>query len=125
MGIVCYLGKVPLSRGFFVLSFLIGVPLLVLGRLLLRRGLHAARRRGLFLHRVLVAGSAAHIDEIATIMRRESWLGYRVAGPCAPTTRATSKPRPLVCRTSGRRPEPPRRRPGCAPTRSSWPMARS
>ena len=80
VGIVCYLGKVPLSRGFFVLSFLIGVPLLVLGRLLLRRGLHAARRRGLFLHRVLVAGSAAHIDEIATIMRRESWLGYRVVG---------------------------------------------
>ena len=80
VGIACYLGKVPLSRGFFVLSFLIGVPLLVLGRLLLRRGLHAARRRGLFLHRVLVAGDVAHIDEIATIMHRESWLGYRVVG---------------------------------------------
>ena len=80
VGIVCYLGKVPLSRGFFVLSFLIGVPLLVLGRVLLRRGLHAARRRGLFLHRVLVAGDHAHIDEIATIMHRESWLGYRVVG---------------------------------------------
>jgi exopolysaccharide biosynthesis polyprenyl glycosylphosphotransferase len=84
VGIVCYLGKVPLSRGFFVLSFLIGVPLLVLGRMLLRRGLHAARRRGLFLHRVLVAGSVAHIDEIATIMRRESWLGYRVVGALRP-----------------------------------------
>src|SRR4029079_2506423 len=80
VGIVCYLGKVPLSRGFFVLSFLIGVPLLVLGRLLLRRGLHAARSRGLFLHRVLVAGDVAHIDEIATIMHRESWLAYRVVG---------------------------------------------
>ncbi len=80
VGIACYLGKVPLSRGFFVLSFVIGVPLLVLGRVLLRRGLHAARRRGLFLHRVLVAGDLAHIDEIATIMRRESWLGYRVVG---------------------------------------------
>ena len=80
VGIICYLGKVPLSRGFFVLSFLIGVPLLVLGRVLLRRGLHAARRRGLFLHRVLVAGDHAHIDEIATIMHRESWLGYHVVG---------------------------------------------
>jgi exopolysaccharide biosynthesis polyprenyl glycosylphosphotransferase len=80
VGIACYLGKVPLSRGFFVLSFLIGVPLLVLGRVLLRRGLHAARRRGLFLHRVLVAGDLAHIDEIATIMHRESWLGYQVVG---------------------------------------------
>ena len=63
-----------------MLSFLIGVPLLVLGRVLLRRGLHAARRRGLFLHRVLVAGDHAHIDEIATIMHRESWLGYHVVG---------------------------------------------
>jgi exopolysaccharide biosynthesis polyprenyl glycosylphosphotransferase len=80
VGIACYLAKVPLSRGFFVLSFVIGVPLLVLGRVLLRRGLHAARRRGLFLHRVLVAGDLAHIDEIATIMHRESWLGYRVVG---------------------------------------------
>ena len=80
VGIACYLGKVPLSRGFFVLSFLIGIPLLLLGRVLLRRGLHAARRRGLFLHRVLVAGDLAHIDEIATIMHRESWLGYRVVG---------------------------------------------
>src|SRR4029077_3914706 len=80
VGIACYLGKVPLSRGFFVLSFLIGIPLLLLGRVLLRRGLHAARRRGLFLHRVLLAGIVAHIDEIVTILHRESWLGYRVVG---------------------------------------------
>jgi exopolysaccharide biosynthesis polyprenyl glycosylphosphotransferase len=80
VGIACYLGKIPLSRGFFVLTFLIGIPALVMGRGALRRGLHAGRRRGLFEHRVLVAGDGAHIDEIATILRRESWLGYRVVG---------------------------------------------
>ncbi len=80
VGIVCYLAKIPLSRGFFVLTFLIGVPALVLGRMLLRRGLHAARRRGLFLHRVLVAGDAAHVDELTAILQRERWLGYHVVG---------------------------------------------
>jgi exopolysaccharide biosynthesis polyprenyl glycosylphosphotransferase len=80
VGIACYLAQVPLSRGFFVLTFVLGVPTLVLGRAGLRRGLHAARRRGVFQHRVLIAGDAAHIDEIATILTRESWLGYRVVG---------------------------------------------
>ncbi|RLV48356.1 sugar transferase [Nocardioides mangrovicus] len=80
VGIACYLFKVELSRGFFVMAFVIGIPLLVAGRLALRRGVHAARRRGLLRHRVLVAGDSAHIDEIATIMARESWLGYGVVG---------------------------------------------
>lgn len=84
VGVVCYLAKIPLSRGFFVLTFVIGVPALILGRVLLRRGLHAARRRGVFLHRVLVAGDPEHVDELAAIMRRERWLGYHVVGALRP-----------------------------------------
>src|SRR4051812_4914860 len=37
VGIGCYLLRFQLSRGFFVLAFLIGIPVLVLGRFLLRR----------------------------------------------------------------------------------------
>ena len=33
VGIACYLLQFPLARGFFVLAFLIGIPMLVLGRL--------------------------------------------------------------------------------------------
>lgn len=80
VGIGCYLFRYPLSRGYFVCAFAIGIPLLVLGRFTMRRALHAARRRGLFQHRVLVAGDALHIDEISTILARESWLGYQVVG---------------------------------------------
>ncbi len=80
VGIVCYLFKYQLSRGFFVACFAIGIPLLLLGRYAARRALHAARRRGLFRHRVLVAGDGLHIDEIVTILQRESWLGYHVVG---------------------------------------------
>ena len=80
VGISCYLFKYPLSRGFFVYTFAIGIPLLLLGRYTGRRVLNAARRRGWFRQRVLVAGDGLHIDEIATILERETWLGYRVVG---------------------------------------------
>ncbi len=80
VGIACYLLKFPLSRGFFVLSFAIGVPALLVSRFMLRRALHQARQRGSLLQRVIIAGTAAHVDEIAQVLRRESWLGYTVVG---------------------------------------------
>lgn len=83
-GIGCYLFKIPLSRAYFILVFLIGIPLLLLGRFLLRRLLHRWRERGLFRQRVLVVGDEVHIDEIAQIMRREKWLGYHVVGALHP-----------------------------------------
>ena len=46
LGIGCYLTKFQLSRGFFVFVFLIGPPLLAVGRYVLRRWLHQARRTG-------------------------------------------------------------------------------
>jgi exopolysaccharide biosynthesis polyprenyl glycosylphosphotransferase len=83
-GITCFLLRYPLSRGFFVLAFLVGIPLLVMGRFVLRRSLQQARRRGALLHRVVIAGSEAHVDEIASVLRRETWLGYNVIGALAP-----------------------------------------
>lgn len=84
IGVGCFMAKYPLSRGFFLLVFTIGLPALVLSRLLLRRAVHAARRRGALLHRVVIAGSPTHIDEIAHVLRRESWLGYHVIGALTP-----------------------------------------
>lgn len=83
-GVGCYLAKFPLSRGFFLLAFLLGIPALLVGRLLLRRAIHAARRHGSLRQRVLVAGSRSHVDEIAAVLRRESWLGYEVIGALTP-----------------------------------------
>ncbi|MFT4295315.1 MAG: sugar transferase [Micropruina sp.] len=80
IGISCYLTMYDLSRGFFVLLFLIGIPALLVGRLARRRVLMHLRRRGHFQTSVLVAGSPAHIDEVARVLRREKWLGYRLVG---------------------------------------------
>ena len=55
-----------------------------LGRFGLRRALHSARRRGVLRHRVLIAGSPSHVDEVAGVLRREPWLGYQVVGCLTP-----------------------------------------
>ncbi|HRW17363.1 MAG TPA: sugar transferase [Dermatophilaceae bacterium] len=84
VGILCYLFHLPLSRGFFVITFLTGLPMLLVARLGLRRAIHHARRRGRFLQRTLVVGTSAHVAEVCSVLRRESWLGYRVVGAVLP-----------------------------------------
>jgi exopolysaccharide biosynthesis polyprenyl glycosylphosphotransferase len=86
VAIACYLAQYEFSRGLFTFSFLAGVPLLVLGRWALRCGVKSARRRGALLHRVVLAGLPSHVDEIAAVLRRESWLGYDVVGAITPPT---------------------------------------
>ncbi|MEN8705225.1 MAG: sugar transferase [Nocardioides marinisabuli] len=83
-GVTCYLAKFDLSRGFFLMAYGLGVPALFLGRMALRRALHSARRRGLLRHRVLIAGTRAHVDEVARVLGREPWLGYEVIGALTP-----------------------------------------
>jgi exopolysaccharide biosynthesis polyprenyl glycosylphosphotransferase len=84
VGVGCYVAQFPLSRGFFLIAFGVGAPALIVGRWLLRRTLHAARRRGALAQRVVIAGSPSHVDEIAAVLRRESWLGYQVIGALTP-----------------------------------------
>ncbi|WP_162794591.1 sugar transferase [Nocardioides houyundeii] len=84
IGIGCYLLKYDLSRGFFVIAFSHGFAMLLLGRLYVRRLAYAARRRGHLMHKVLIAGSRAHNDELAASLERERRLGYRVIGAVTP-----------------------------------------
>ncbi len=83
-GVGCYLAKFDLSRGFFLLAFSIGIPALLLGRLALRRAIQTARKHGSLRQRVLIAGSRSHVDEVATVLRREGWLGYDIVGALTP-----------------------------------------
>jgi len=92
LGIGCYLTKFSLSRQFFIVAFLIGPILLVLGRFLLRRSLHRARRHGALTQRTVIVGSDEHIDAVASVLERETWLGYDVLGALVPAgTSATTE----------------------------------
>ena len=84
VGVGAYLAKFQLSRGFFLLLFAIGVPTLITGRFLLRRALYAARSRGALQQRVVIAGTPSHVDDVARVLRRETWLGYDVVGALLP-----------------------------------------
>jgi exopolysaccharide biosynthesis polyprenyl glycosylphosphotransferase len=84
VGITCYLAQYPLSRGFFVYSFVIGLPLLLLERVVLRQVVHRARRQGHLRRKVVIVGNVAAIDGIAAVLQRETWLGYEVLGALTP-----------------------------------------
>lgn len=86
VGIGCYLAKYPLSRGFFLFSFVVGVPALLLARYLMRRAFQRARRQGHFRRHVVIVGTAASTDEIVGVLRRETWLGYEVMGALTPAS---------------------------------------
>ncbi|WP_203336304.1 sugar transferase [Nocardioides limicola] len=84
IGTLCYLTRYPLSRGFFLTAVLVGVPLLLLGRFTLRAALHTARQRGSVGLKAVIVGSPSHVDELAAVLGRERWMGYRVVGTLTP-----------------------------------------
>jgi exopolysaccharide biosynthesis polyprenyl glycosylphosphotransferase len=84
LGIGCNLTQFELSRGFFVFAFLIGPAALAVGRFVLRRWLHHARRLGALGQRTVIVGGADHADAVADVFQRESWLGYHVVGAVTP-----------------------------------------
>lgn len=84
LGITAYLFTYPMSRAFYFMVFLLGLPLLCLERLALRRALHHQRRRGRYRRQVLIAGDCLHAGDLLTILERESWLGYDAVGVLTP-----------------------------------------
>jgi exopolysaccharide biosynthesis polyprenyl glycosylphosphotransferase len=84
LGIGCYLTKFDLSRGFFVLAFLLGPTLLATSRWCIRRWIHRERRLGALQQRTVMIGGSDHVDAIARVLARESWLGYEVTGAITP-----------------------------------------
>ena len=83
-GVGCYLFNYPLSRGFFFVTFMLGLVGLILGRLALRRLVHTARSLGGLQHNVLIVGSRFGVDEVASVITREKRLGYQVIGCLTP-----------------------------------------
>ena len=125
IGIISYLTKFNLSRGFFVLLFVIGVPLLLLWRWIARRLVHRAHARGHLLTRVLISGSAVHIDEVAACSSASR--GWAIASSAPWCRRRRRRPRqPRAACPSSASPATPLRRCGARrPTSSSSPRARS
>lgn len=79
-GIACYLLSYDYPKSLFAVWMLVGVAGLCMVRFGRRRLMKRLHAREMFVTPVLVVGSSRHVDEIATVLQRESWLGYRIQG---------------------------------------------
>jgi exopolysaccharide biosynthesis polyprenyl glycosylphosphotransferase len=89
VGFAFYLSDSSVSRGFVVLTFCIGVSLLVGERFAVRMVVQSVRRRGHLLHRVIAVGGPNAINELVNILYRERYVGYQVVGACVPKNNTT------------------------------------
>ncbi|GAA4853182.1 sugar transferase [Actinomycetospora corticicola] len=67
----------------------VGVAVLV-GRWLVRRVLHRARREGACMARVLVVGTPESVADLVTRTERVPWHGWRVVAACTPAGEGTA-----------------------------------
>jgi exopolysaccharide biosynthesis polyprenyl glycosylphosphotransferase len=106
VGLACYLFNQPLSRGFVVLAFVIGTPLLFGGRYAIRQSAHTLRRDGRLMHRVIAVGGPSGISEVVDSLRRSPHVGFQVVGACLPDTIAVEPDRfpvPIIGRVADTR----------------------
>lgn len=91
-----YLFQYPLSRAFFFLLFLMGIPALLCTRHLLRRTLHWLRRRGYLRIPMVIVGDSAHVNELNRVMTRERWVGYDLVGVLSYSPETTEFDLPIL-----------------------------
>lgn len=86
--IVSYLAQAEISRGYILISFPLGVAMLIATRWLWRRWLITQRRTGRMVSRVLMVGDDAANLRIVSELSRQPEAGYLVVGACT-TSRET------------------------------------
>lgn len=84
LGLTSYAFHASISRGFFAVLVSLGLLLLVLGRYCARKVLHALRRRGRCLHRVVAIGTPGEVTRLAAQLTRDRYAGLQVVAACVP-----------------------------------------
>jgi exopolysaccharide biosynthesis polyprenyl glycosylphosphotransferase len=85
VAVVAYTFRLEIARGFVAIALPMGTILLLLGRYGQRRWLHAKRRRGTYLRRVVAVGGVDGIRDLTDQLHREPYVGYTIVGACLPT----------------------------------------
>ena len=73
--LVLYMTTTEFSRSYFLLLFIIAMPLITLGRLFGRRILHWLHRRGYGISRVIIVGRPQQAEQFSRMLKRSAWLG--------------------------------------------------
>ena len=78
VAIVAFAFKLDLSRGFVLITFVVGLALILTVRWVLRAWLRHERRYGNYLHRTIVIGDGQRQDEIVDLLGRDPIAGFTV-----------------------------------------------
>ncbi len=78
IAIVAFALKLDLSRGFVIITFAVGMMLLLVVRWVLRAWLRHERMYGHFLHRTIVIGSGSGQTEIVDMLDKDPVAGFTV-----------------------------------------------
>jgi exopolysaccharide biosynthesis polyprenyl glycosylphosphotransferase len=78
-----------LARGYLLIVLVLTTVLSLIGRLVLRKLLHRGRRRGAYMHRVLVLGHAPAVAAVTRQLHRRYHHGLQVIGACLPAGQLT------------------------------------
>lgn len=89
MALASYILNADLARGYLLIVLVLTTALSLLGRFLLRKLLHRGRRRGAYMHRVLVVGHAAAVAQVTRQLHRRYHHGLQVIGACLPPGQLT------------------------------------
>ena len=73
--LVLYMTTTEFSRSYFLLLFIIAMPLITLGRLFGRRILHWLHRRGYGISRVIIVGRPQQAEQFSRMLKGSAWLG--------------------------------------------------
>lgn len=86
VAIVAYTFRIDVARGYVAVALPVGTVLLLLGRYGQRRWLHARRKHGRYLRRVVAVGGADGVRDLADQLVREPYVGYALVGACLPVS---------------------------------------
>lgn len=89
-GVVAFLVRSPISRGYVIICFAFGTVALLTVRYAIRKVVHRLRTRGRLHSRVLAVCSPDALDEVQTSLARLPWAGYSLVGACVPARHAST-----------------------------------
>jgi exopolysaccharide biosynthesis polyprenyl glycosylphosphotransferase len=82
VAIICYAVKFDLARGYIAIALPTATLVNLGARYKLRKRLHAKRRIGACVHRVVVIGHAESVAALVAELHRDSYHGLSVVGAC-------------------------------------------
>jgi exopolysaccharide biosynthesis polyprenyl glycosylphosphotransferase len=85
LALASYVLSVELARGYLLIVLVLTTVLTLLGRFVLRRLVHRGRRRGAYMHRVLILGHASGVAAVTRQLHRRRYHGLEVIGACLPS----------------------------------------